>query len=100
MFDKHRWSDPSFVQDKRTPLHWAAAGENLSIVQLLLTYEPEVDAKDESGWTPLMIAGEFPELSPSFPARGFTKLISTRSSTQYRLDNLMWYIRWWKLDPR
>ena len=34
-------------------------------MQLLLTYEPEVDAKDESGWTPLMIAGEFPELSPS-----------------------------------
>ncbi|KAG7562477.1 hypothetical protein FFLO_02056 [Filobasidium floriforme] len=45
---------------------WAAAGENLSIVQLLLTYEPEVDAKDESGWTPLMIAGESPELCPSF----------------------------------
>jgi hypothetical protein len=34
-------------------------------VQLLLTYQPEVDAKDESGWTPLMIAGQSFELHPS-----------------------------------
>lgn len=46
------------MQDGRTPLHWAAAGENLAIVQLLLTHEPEIDAKDQSGWTALMIAGE------------------------------------------
>jgi ankyrin repeat protein len=37
------------IQDGRTPLHWAAAGENLAIVQLLLTHEPEIDAKDQGG---------------------------------------------------
>jgi ankyrin repeat protein len=47
------------IQDGRTPLHWAAAGENLAIVQLLLTHEPEIDAKDQSGWTALMIAGRY-----------------------------------------
>jgi ankyrin repeat protein len=47
------------TQDNRTPLHWAAGGESLAILQLLLTYEPELDAKDASGWTPLMIAGEY-----------------------------------------
>lgn len=46
-------------QDKRTPLHWAAHGDHLGVVQHLLTFEPEVDAKDESGWTPLMIAGKY-----------------------------------------
>lgn len=32
--------------------------DNLSILQNILGYHPEVDAKDDSGWTPLMVAGK------------------------------------------
>ncbi|KAJ9101521.1 hypothetical protein QFC20_005214 [Naganishia adeliensis] len=52
--------DPNIVNSKdadgRTPLHWAAMTDNLSILQNILSHHPQVDAQDDSGWTPLMIA--------------------------------------------
>jgi ankyrin repeat protein len=41
--------------------------DNLSILQNILSHHPQVDAQDESGWTPLMIAGEL--VTPSKPRR-------------------------------
>ncbi|KAK4688032.1 26S proteasome non-ATPase regulatory subunit 10, partial [Tremellales sp. Uapishka_1] len=49
-------SSTGFGQDGRTPLHWAATTPNLSMTQLLLSYSPDVEARDAMGWTPLMIA--------------------------------------------
>ncbi|OCF41718.1 26S proteasome non-ATPase regulatory subunit 10 [Kwoniella heveanensis CBS 569] len=52
--------DPKLVnakdEDGRTPLHWAATTSNLSIMQLLLSYHPDLEAKDSMGWTALIIA--------------------------------------------
>jgi 26S proteasome non-ATPase regulatory subunit 10 len=45
-------------QDGRTPLHWAATTSNLGMTQLLLSYSPDIEARDAVGWTPLMVAGE------------------------------------------
>ena len=44
-------------QDGRTPLHWAATSGSLEIVRLLLDHKAEVDAADNGGWTPFLIAG-------------------------------------------
>jgi ankyrin repeat protein len=55
VFDAHSpWS-----QDGRTPLHWAAMTENLAVLQTILSHHPEIDAHDDGGWTPLMIAGTY-----------------------------------------
>lgn len=47
-------------EDVRTPLHWAASGGNLPLVQLLLANDAVkskcLNAKDESEYTPLMSA--------------------------------------------
>ena len=45
-------------QDGRTALHWAGSGSNLGVTQLLLSYSPDLEARDTMGWTPLMVAGE------------------------------------------
>ena len=36
-----------------TPLHWAAAGDHMSIVKVLLSQRVDVNAQDKNGWTPL-----------------------------------------------
>jgi ankyrin repeat protein len=46
------------VQDERTPLHWAASSGSLDIVRFLIDKKAEVDFVDNSGWTPLHIAGD------------------------------------------
>ncbi|KAJ9110465.1 hypothetical protein QFC19_001591 [Naganishia cerealis] len=52
--------DPKLVNSKdadgRTPLHWAAMTDNLAVLQTILSHHPEIDAHDDGGWTPLMIA--------------------------------------------
>ncbi|UOH83887.1 hypothetical protein LQV05_006625 [Cryptococcus neoformans] len=52
--------DPKLInskdEDGRTPLHWAASTSNLSVLQLLLNYHPDLEARDTMGWTALMIA--------------------------------------------
>lgn len=51
---------PTQIVDKtlRTPLHSAVASPNckMEVVELLLKFGAEVDAKDKSDWTPLHIA--------------------------------------------
>lgn len=49
---------PVNVQDGglRTPLHWAAAMGNTSIVSVLISYGADVDARTVNGFTPLMLA--------------------------------------------
>ncbi|KAI3400495.1 hypothetical protein diail_3116 [Diaporthe ilicicola] len=43
--------------DGRLPIHWAASANQLDITQLLAEQKDfNVDAQDEIGWTPLMIA--------------------------------------------
>ncbi|KAL1952606.1 hypothetical protein VTO42DRAFT_4691 [Malbranchea cinnamomea] len=43
--------------DERLPIHWAAAYNRLSIIELLISMENfDPDVTDSSGWTPLMIA--------------------------------------------
>lgn len=44
------------MQDGRTALHWAATTPSLSMTQLLLSYSPDIEAKDSMGWTALMVA--------------------------------------------
>lgn len=48
---------------KRTPLFWACVEEKLDVIQLLLQYGADVDARDKSGETPLSwilcTSGEF-----------------------------------------
>ncbi|ORY25177.1 ankyrin repeat-containing domain protein [Naematelia encephala] len=44
--------------DGRTALHWASTRDNLGMIQLLLGYQPDLEAKDKMGWTSLMIACE------------------------------------------
>ncbi|VDO62641.1 unnamed protein product [Schistosoma margrebowiei] len=49
--------EKSFVdQAGRNPLHWAACGGHLELVKILLTRGYDKDCKDQSNWTPLMIA--------------------------------------------
>lgn len=48
-------------EDARVPLHWAASGKHIDVARYLLDSDlgegkPTVTAKDESDWTPLMIA--------------------------------------------
>ncbi|KAK8792494.1 hypothetical protein WA588_004989, partial [Blastocystis sp. NMH] len=43
--------------DRRTPLHWASASKNTELVRYLLSIPTiQVNAQDESGYTPLMCA--------------------------------------------
>ncbi|KAI0734171.1 ankyrin repeat-containing domain protein [Fomitopsis betulina] len=53
--------DPTLVNapdvDGRTPLHWAASSGALDIVRYLIDHKADVDSTDNSGWTPLQIAG-------------------------------------------
>ncbi|TYJ56724.1 hypothetical protein B9479_002494 [Cryptococcus floricola] len=52
--------DPKLInvkdEDGRTPLQWAATTSSLSMLQLLLNYNPDLEARDTMGWTALMIA--------------------------------------------
>ncbi|CAH8606472.1 unnamed protein product [Heterobilharzia americana] len=43
-------------QAGRNPLHWAACGGHLELVKVLLAKGFDKDSKDQSNWTPLMIA--------------------------------------------
>ncbi|KJE90696.1 hypothetical protein, variant [Capsaspora owczarzaki ATCC 30864] len=45
-------------EDDRQPLHWACSGSHPEIVEFILAQQPPVDvnAADDSGWTPLHIA--------------------------------------------
>lgn len=45
------------TQDGRTALHWAASSGARDIVQYLIGMKAQVDKQDQSGWTPLHIAG-------------------------------------------
>jgi ankyrin repeat protein len=41
----------------RNPLHGAADSENLEVVRILIEYDPAyINARDEIGWTPLLMA--------------------------------------------
>merc|ERR1719483_708388 len=40
----------------RAPLHWAASGGHLDIVEFLLRLQVPVNERDETQWTPLIIA--------------------------------------------
>ena len=40
----------------QTPLHHAIKNKNITMVQLLFKYEPDIDDRDISGTTPLMLA--------------------------------------------
>lgn len=43
--------------DDRLPLHWAVSRNRVAVVELLMQRKDfDVDVKDGSGWTPLMIA--------------------------------------------
>lgn len=33
--------------------------DNLAVLQTILSHHPEIDAHDDGGWTPLMIAGTY-----------------------------------------
>jgi len=37
-------------------MHWAAGGDHMKVVELLIDKGGDVNAKDEVGWTPLHIA--------------------------------------------
>lgn len=52
---------PCRIQDGRSPLHWAASGSSLELTELLLknTPAPNLELKDGSGSTPLIVAGKF-----------------------------------------
>ncbi|KAK0444045.1 ankyrin repeat-containing domain protein [Armillaria borealis] len=43
--------------DDRTPLHWAASSGSLEITRYLIDNKADIDLPDNSGWTPLHIAG-------------------------------------------
>ncbi|KAJ7036827.1 ankyrin repeat-containing domain protein [Mycena alexandri] len=43
--------------DERTALHWAASSGSTDIVRFLVDKQADVDLVDNSGWTPLHIAG-------------------------------------------
>lgn len=53
-------------EDGRLPLHWACTTPALANIQAIIESTPKksldstVDAKDSSGWTPLMIASSLP----------------------------------------
>ncbi len=59
-------------QLKRTPLHLAAAGQDLEMVELLLRYKPEVNAKDTYGRTALHYAAQkgTPKIAEALIAAG------------------------------
>eukprot|EP00906_Rhabdomonas_costata_P027222 RCo038689 len=42
--------------DRRVPVHWAISMGREEIFNYLLTYDPDLNAEDESGYTPLMSA--------------------------------------------
>ncbi|WWC97125.1 hypothetical protein V866_004003 [Kwoniella sp. B9012] len=52
--------DPKLVnskdEDGRTPLHWASTTGNLNVLQLILSYHPDLESRDSMGWTALIIA--------------------------------------------
>jgi len=41
---------------QRTPLHWASANGQLNCVKVLVEFGADVNAQDETGWTPLHFA--------------------------------------------
>jgi Ankyrin repeats (3 copies)/Ankyrin repeats (many copies)/Ankyrin repeat len=55
----HNGADPH-VQGilKTTPLHSAADFENFEVVQKLIEYDADIEARDNDGWTPLYWASE------------------------------------------
>ncbi|KAK2569261.1 26S proteasome non-ATPase regulatory subunit 10 [Acropora cervicornis] len=44
------------ITNERMPLHWVASGGHSDIARFLLDLRVPVDKKDDSQWTPLMIA--------------------------------------------
>jgi len=40
----------------RTVLHWASSGGHTNLVQWLIEHQASVDTRDDSNWTPLIIA--------------------------------------------
>jgi ankyrin repeat protein len=61
------------VQDERTALHWAASSGSTDIVRFLVDKKAEVDLVDNSGWTPLHIAGGQPFQSSILPLMVFSQ---------------------------
>lgn len=56
------------LKDERTPLHWAASSGSIDIARFLIDQKAEVDTPDNSGWTPLHIAGTgSSKVSPRHP---------------------------------
>ena len=54
---RHNGANPHVQGYKeRFPLHSAARFEKLEVVQKLIEYDAEIDARDEAGWTPLYLA--------------------------------------------
>jgi ankyrin repeat protein len=55
----HNGADPNVQgNQKQTPLHSAAYFGNLGIVQKLIEYGADIDARDEGGYTPLYLSSE------------------------------------------
>jgi len=53
---RHNGANP-YVQDRKIiPLHSAAYYENFEVVQKLIEYDADIDARDQRGWTPLYYA--------------------------------------------
>jgi hypothetical protein len=51
---RHNGADPHVQGYQKTmPLHSAAYFERLEVVQKLIDYDADIDARDEFGWTPL-----------------------------------------------
>ncbi len=57
---RHNGADPDVWGRRRTrtPLHSAALYGNPAVVQKLIEYDADVNAKDETGWTPLFWASK------------------------------------------
>ena len=54
---RHNGANPQVQGSReRIPLHSAAWYEKLEVVQKLIEYDAEIDARDEFGWTPLYLA--------------------------------------------
>ncbi|KAK7793506.1 hypothetical protein R5R35_001842 [Gryllus longicercus] len=50
-------ADPNAVDDEgQTPLHYAAAANEHTVIRILLTYDANLDARDNAGRTPIDLA--------------------------------------------